>query len=118
MTAVKGTIIPMRNREERITRMHARAAEIERKANRRRSGILGAASGALMVCLLIVVQHLRHMHHGILSEQNTGSSLLADSVGGYVLIAVIAFVLGTTITALIINYRKKRRGTGDDTEEK
>ena len=118
MIAVKGTIIPMRNREERITRMHARAAEIERKANRRRTGILGTVSGALMVCLLLVMQQLRHMHHGILSEQNTGSSLLADSVGGYVLIAVIAFALGTTITALIINYRKKSRGIDDETDEK
>ncbi len=98
----------MREMEEKITKMHARAAEIKRHADRTRTKIFGTVSAVLAVCLVFVVHQLQRMGHGIMAGQNTGSSMLSDSVGGYVLIAVIAFILGTVITTLIIKYRGKR----------
>lgn len=103
----------MRSTEERITRMHSRAAEIKRKADKQRAGIMGVISGALMVCLVFAIQQLSHLHPGIVSGQGTGSSMLSDSTGGYVLIAVIAFVAGTVVTALVYKYKK---GTRSDNE--
>ena len=104
---MKGAAIQMRNMEAQITKMHARAAEIKRRADRTRTKIFGTVSAALAVCLVFVVHQLQRMGHGIMAGQNTGSSMLSDSVGGYVLIAVIAFIAGTAITAVIIRHRKK-----------
>ena len=97
----------MRSTEERLTRMHERAAAIKRQEDRSRLQILGSLSAGLMICLVIAVQQLQSMHHGILSGQSTGSSLLDDSAGGYVLAAVIAFIAGVAITAVIYKYRNK-----------
>ncbi|MBQ0134292.1 MAG: hypothetical protein KBS46_04090 [Clostridiales bacterium] len=42
-----------------------------------------------------------------------GSFLLSREAGGYVLIALIAFVLGVTVTLLCLHYRKNQNKTGD-----
>ena len=98
----------MRSAEERIVRMHERAAAIKRQEDKSRLRMLGCLSAALLVCLGVAMQQLQSMHHGVLSGQNTGSSLLDDSAGGYVLAAVIAFIAGVAITAVIFRYRNKR----------
>ena len=97
----------MRSTEERLIRMHERAAAIKRQEDKSRLKILGSLSAALLVCLVVAVQQLQTMHHGILSGQNTGSSLLDDSAGGYVLAAVIAFIVGVTVTVVIFRYRNR-----------
>lgn len=99
----------MRSAEERLARMHERAAEIKRREDKVRLRVLGSLSAALMVCLVICMQQLQSMHHGILSSENTGSSLLDDSAGGYVLAAVVAFIAGVAITAVIFRYRNKAK---------
>jgi len=99
----------MRSAEERLAKMHERAAEIKRREDRTRLRILGSLSAALMVCLVFCMQQLQSMHHGILSGENTGSSLLDDSVGGYVLAAVIAFIVGVAVTAVIFRHRNKAK---------
>ena len=43
-----------------------------------------------------------------------GSFLLSREAGGYVLIALIAFVLGVTVTLLCLRYRKKQDATKDE----
>ena len=103
--AIKEADILMRNTEENLSRMHARAAELRRKSNRTRTGIAGAVSGALAICLVFVMHQIQSVGHGIIGGQTTGSSLLSDSAGGYVLVAVVAFAAGVAITALIYKYR-------------
>ena len=71
----------MRDIEERLIMMHQRAAEIKRQEDMSRLKVLGSLSGGLLVCLIIVLQQLQNMHHGIMIDQSTGSSLLDDSVG-------------------------------------
>ena len=39
--------------------------------------------------------------------QFTGASMLSESAGGYVLIAVIAFFAGVIITAVLLRSRRK-----------
>ena len=98
----------MRTAEEQLRRMHMRAAEIKREEDRSRLRALGSLSGVLLVCLVVVMQQLQSLHHEILTGQSTGSSLLDESAGGYVLAAVIAFLAGVIITAVI--YKKRNRG--------
>ena len=97
----------MRSEEERLTRMHERAAAIKRREEKSRLKILGSLSAGLMVCLVVAMQQLQNMHHEIYNGQSTGSSLLDDSAGGYVLAAVIAFFAGVAITAVIYRYRNR-----------
>ena len=97
----------MRSAEERVARMHERAAAIKRQEDRSRLRILGSVSAALLICLVVCMQQVQNMQNGILSGQNTGTSLLDDSAGGYVLAAVIAFIAGVVITAVIYKYRNK-----------
>ncbi len=106
----------MRDTEERLILMHQRAAEIKRQEDMSRLKVLGSLSGGLLVCLVIVLQQLQNMHHGIMIDQSTGSSLLDDSVGGYVLAAIIAFFAGVIITVVIYKYRnwsEKKEKTED-----
>lgn len=99
----------MRSEEERLIRMHERAAAIKRQEDKFRLRILGSLSAALLVCLGVVMQKLQNMQHGILSGQNTGSSLLDGSVGGYVLATVLAFIAGVVTTAAIFRYRNREK---------
>ena len=107
----------MRDREERLVRMHQRAAEIKRQEDMSRLRVLGSLSGGLLVCLVVVLQQLQNLHHGVMIDQSTGSSLLDDSVGGYVLAAIIAFFAGVIITVVICKYRRWSEKK-DKTEEK
>jgi len=95
----------MRTAEEQLKRMHMRAAEIKREEDKSRLRALGSLSAGLMVCLIVVLQQLQSLHHGILTGQDTGSSLLDDNAGGYVLAGVIAFIAGVVITAVIYKWR-------------
>ena len=97
----------MRNEEERLMKMHERAAELKRRKDLAGIRVMGAVSACLTVCLVIMIQQMQSLHHGILSTQIAGSSLLSDSVGGYVLVAVIAFFTGVIITVFIRKNRKK-----------
>lgn len=94
--------------EEKLNRMHQRAAEIKRQEDRSRLRALGSLSGVLLVCLVVVLQQLQSLHHEMLMGQSTGSSLLDESAGGYVLAAVIAFIAGVIITTVI--YKNRNRG--------
>ena len=97
----------MRSAEERLVRMHERAAAIKKKEDKSRLRILGSLSAGLMICLVAVTQQLQSMQHEIYTGRAAGTSLLDDSVGGYVLAAVIAFIAGVAITAVIYRYRNK-----------
>ena len=98
----------MRTAEEQLNRMHQRAAEIKREEDKSRLRALGSLSGGLLVCLVVVLQQLQSLHHAILTGQSTGSSLLDDYAGGYVLAGVIAFIAGVVITAVIYKYRDRK----------
>ena len=99
----------MRNTEEKLTRMHRRAAEIKRQEDKFRLRILGSLSCVLLVGLVVTMQQLQSMQHEMLTGHGTGSSLLDASTGGYVLAAVIAFITGVIITAVIYKWRDKRQ---------
>ena len=109
---MKGVDILMRSTEDRLTRMHERAAAIKRQEDKSRLRILGSLSAGLMVCLVIVMQQLQSMHHEIYEGQTTGTSLLDDSTGGYVLAAVLAFIAGVVVTAVIYRFRRKKGNDG------
>ena len=100
----------MRSTEERIARMHERAAELADRKDKVKLMASGLFSGLLMVCLVFLMLQLQHMHHPLISSGTTGSSMLSESAGGYVMVALAAFIAGVVLTAGIYHLKKRRKG--------
>ena len=97
----------MRTAEERIASLHKRAKELRRERDEKILVGLGSASGGLFCLLLVLINGWAELSHSVSSSLMTGSSMLNERVGGYVLIAVIAFISGVIIVVLIHWYRRK-----------
>ena len=97
----------MRTAEERIASLHKRAKELRRERDEKILVGLGSASGGLFCLLLVLINGWAGLSHSVSSSLMTGSSMLNERVGGYVLIAVIAFISGVIIVVLIHWYRRK-----------
>ena len=96
----------MRTTDERIEKLHTRARELRRKRERRRITGLGSLSAVLTVLLVVCLARVNEHAVSLMSEQMTGSSLLGESTGGYVLAGIVAFFLGVIVTSVIIQHRK------------
>ena len=85
----------MRTDTERIVLMHQRAQELE---NQKMLRIWGSVSLCLFVILLATIIRIDVPFQSVLNSGFAGSSLLGESAGGYVLVAVISFVAAVCIT--------------------
>lgn len=65
-------------------------------------------SAFLAVLLTTVLLQAGGLSQSAPGDQFTGSSLLSEEVGGYILAAMVAFFTGAVITAVIFRYRKKK----------
>ena len=98
----------MKTTGELALAVHARAAAL--KQGRERAGLIFAGGvstvlGAVLIPLIGVSGGLRH---GVRVVDEAGTALLVESAGGYVLTAVIAFMVGVIVTTACVR-RKKRR---------
>ena len=100
----------MRTDEERIMLLHARANYLKRQRDKTVLTILGGLSAGLLACVLTVTLHLSTAAHSFVGDSMAGASILGQSVGGYVLVAVLSFSLAVIITVLCIQKSRKYRG--------
>ncbi len=101
--------------EERVAALHARMDALRRVRERRKTAALGAGCGALAVCLCLLV-FSRDSARGGTASPYSGAAMLFENAGGYVLAAVIAFMAGVVVTAVLI--RKKNRTENEAKQEK
>ena len=95
-------------KEEMVSEILKRSDKVRNERKRRTVRCLGAASAALFAALVIVIGVMPAGMSGTYAENTRyGAFLLGHETGGYVLAAVIAFVLGVTVTLLAL----KRRGS-------
>jgi hypothetical protein len=94
----------MRNTDERLALLHKRASEMQRKHDRTALILQGSGSAVLMIAVIAMVR----MYSGSAETFSlfTGATLLDENTGGYVLVAVIAFMAGTLLTAYLIRNRR------------
>jgi len=109
----------MRTAQERIILLHSRANELRKKTNERILIITGVASACLMSILIVMMTQTNYRAVTSANSQFAGTSLLSESAGGYVLVAVIAFVAAVVITLICIRIRqkeitKKAKGQGEE----
>ena len=100
----------MRTAEERIAVLHKRTKELKRERDRIVTNIWGSFAIILFFALIGANLKLGERQHSIMGEQFAGSSLISENAGGQVLIAVISFMTGVIITAMIIRTRGKGQG--------
>ncbi len=103
----------MRTNEERIAAMHQRAVEVKREQRGRRVRIVqtvsAAASFACVVLLAMFMPHLDSSGSGAdaMPAANMNASIFGQSVAlSYIVIAIIAFFLGTFATVFCFYLRK------------
>ena len=105
----------MRSNEERVVEVKRRIAEIERQKKLRRSRI--AAVSAVAACLVLIVV-LSLFMPGIAGQLRPGGysdyEMVASMFGengalGYIIIGLLAFVLGVCVTILCFRIRLLNR---------
>lgn len=103
----------MNTTEERIEMIHKRAKELEAERKKRILGIEGAVTAALGICLIVMVAFLGVNGGGLTGSTVAdtglaGASLLEPGAGSYIIVALVAFMFGVTLTVLIRNFRDKK----------
>lgn len=93
----------MRTDEERIALLHQRAQKLKDQKMLR---IWGSVSVCLFACLLTAIVQIDIPFQSITNSGFVGSSLLGESAGGYVLVAVMSFVAAVCITVYCLRRRK------------
>jgi len=103
----------LRTSEERIAAMHARASEMRFETALRRSRIIVASAAFVSLALIMNLALImpaaveRVMSPGGIDEMQ-GSILSGSPIIGYVVIGIIAFMLGAAVTLLCFKTRPAR----------
>ena len=112
----------MRSHEERVAETKRRIAKIEREKRRRRNTITMAS--AVAACLTLLIGASLAMP-GIAASIQTGNysgfETVASMYGGgaalgYIVIGLLAFLLGVCVTVLCFRLRQMNRENGQDRE--
>ena len=93
--------------KERVDSLHARMDALRRVRERRKTGLTDAACAVLALCLVWLIFDGGAAHSGGVAGTYSGAMMLFENAGGYILAAIIAFMAGVLITALLI--KKKNR---------
>ena len=112
----------MRSHEERITEAKRRIAKIEREKRLRRNTITMAS--ALAACLALLIGASLAMpgiaasiQAGDYVDFETAASIFhSGAVLGYIVIGLLAFLLGVCVTVLCFRLRQMSREDGQDRE--
>lgn len=99
----------MKTGEERIALLHSRAAVLKRRRDKRILILSGICSVLLFMTLISMTIGRTSISIMGLDGQMTGSSLLSESAGAYVLVAVVSFSAAVIVTMLCLRWNRKNR---------
>ena len=112
----------MRSHEERIAETKRRIAKMEREKRLRRNTITMASTGAAGLALLIGASLAMpgiaaSIQTGDYSGFETAASIFHGGAAlGYIVIGLLAFLLGVCVTVLCFRLRQMNREDGQDRE--
>ena len=110
----------MRSHEERVAETKRRITKIEREKRLRRNTITMASAVAACLALLIGASLAMpgiaaHIQTGDYSGFETAASIFHGGVAlGYIVIGLLAFLLGVCVTVLCFQLRQMNREDGQD----
>ena len=96
--------------DEALTEILRRSEWVAWKGKRRSCQRLTCICSVLLAVLVLGITVMPGKNAVTSAGSVYGSFLLSREAGGYVLIALIAFVLGVAVTLLCLHYRKKQDG--------
>ena len=112
----------MRSHEERIAETKRRIAKIEREKRLRRDKITMVSAAAACLVLLIGASFVMpgiaaNIQTGDYAGFETAASMYGGSAAlGYIVIGLLAFLLGVCVTVLCFRLRQMSREDGQDRE--
>ena len=112
----------MRSHEERVAETKRRIAKMEREKQRRRNTITMASAVAACLVLLIGASFAMpgiaaHIQTGNYSGFETAASIFHGGAAlGYIVIGLLAFLLGVCVTVLCFRFRQMNRGDAQNNE--
>ncbi len=116
----------MRTNEERIRAMHKRASVLFKEKRRMQARAIGTAAAALcLVCVILLAVFMPGLTGAYMSaagpDTMAGSIFSGSPALGYLVIIIIAFLLGGVVTAFCFRLKKwqeqSRKTYDDKTEE-
>ena len=104
----------MMTAEEKVTVLHEKMAKRRQKREVQKTVVIGVASAVLAVNLILLA-FSAGIAHGI-NAVNTysGTLMLFDNVGAYVLIAIATFSAAVIITTLCMRYKRKKENPSNN----
>ena len=103
--------------QERISSLHMRMGalkERQEKQERQKSAVLGTSCGILAICLILLISGVGKGSSGGTAGLYSGATMLFENAGGYVAIAIVAFMVGVVITVACIRHRQKQEKSKDE----
>ena len=105
------------SKDEAVSEIMKRSKKIKQRVRRTENAIISFC-GVLCMVSVLGLGILSYKNGGFDIESTAyGSFLIPGVAGGYVLAAVIAFVLGVTVTLIILWRRHKNSKSGNDPED-
>ena len=109
----------MRSHEERVAETKRRIAKMEREKRRRRNTVTMAS--AVAACLVLLIGASLAIAANIQTGDYAGFETAASMYGGgaalgYIVIGLLAFLLGVCVTVLCFRLRQMNREDGQDKE--
>ncbi len=98
----------MRTTDEMVLAVHERMNVLQRKQENRRISLAGGGCAVLGAAVVALIARFGGLRHSVLPAEYAGASLLTDEVGGYVLVALAAFMAGAAVTVIIRARRRKQ----------
>ena len=106
----------MRSKEERVAAVKRRSKELERERRKRRGRIVRLSAIASCFVLIVTLSLVMPGVVGSFSNNALGYSAMtasifhASGVLGYIVIGLLAFVMGVCVTVLCYQMRRMERG--------
>ena len=107
----------MTDTSERVRRVKDAAGWLTRRRERNALRRLGALCAALALSLAGALAHFTGGAEGAVLGMH-GATLLSDSAGGYVLVAVASFALSSALTLACVRLREQGRQSETKDREK
>ena len=102
--------------KERVSSLHERMDRRRRTKERRKTAAIGCAAAILATGLLVLIFG-GPARIGGASGEYSGSMMLFDHVGGYVLVGIISFTAAVIITVISMRWKKKQNDRQDQEKE-
>ena len=99
----------MKSNEERIELMHKKAEKLRHKRNKRLMAVSASICALLFAILIAASVGIETQVAGTAETTFAASSLFSASIGGYVMVAVIAFMIGVAITVILKKHIESKR---------